>query len=251
VAVWTGNTMIVWGGSNGTTNLDTGASYCVASCAAPSTWYQDADGDGFGTTSVVQLACDRPTGFAAVPGDCDETAVTCNTDCASDVDADAIRDCEDSCLDVDSDGYGGPGGGGNTCLAADNCPSVPNRLQRDTDSDLVGDACDCAWDDPGSATLLGPAGHLRFASKSDLAWDPPVDGGGGGLTFDVLRAGGAADWQDVICLATDTTAKTASDTETPTSAFFYLVRVRSSCGDNVGTASTEHRRQAGACQSRR
>ena len=29
--------------------------------------------------------------------------------------------------------------------------------------------------------------------------------------------------------------------------FFYLVRVRGGCGENAGTASTEQRRQTGAC----
>jgi hypothetical protein len=246
-AVWTGSEMIVWGGRDGIAYLDSGGRYCVSSCASPHTWYQDADADGFGIAAVPQPACDQPEGFAAVAGDCDDTVSTCAADCASDTDSDAIRDCEDTCLDVDVDGYGSPGGAGNTCLAEDNCPSVANGLQLDTDSDLVGDACDCGPEDAGNAAMLGPAAQLRFTSRSELAWNPPADVGGGELRYDVLRATSAADWQSVLCLETDTDATSSSDTETPAAVFYYLVRVQSACGENLGVASGEERRVAAAC----
>ena len=44
------------------------------------TWYRDTDGDGFGTTDSSTLACDKPLGFVADPGDCDDgdpTIVDC------------------------------------------------------------------------------------------------------------------------------------------------------------------------------
>jgi hypothetical protein len=142
-------------------------------------------------------------------------------DCPTDTDADSTRDC------------------------ADNCPSVSNRLQLDSDNDGVGDACDCEPQNPGNATMLGPASNLRFTSKAELAWDPPANGGG--LSYDILRATSPASWQNVACPATQTTATTAFDSETPAGVFLYLVRVRSSCGENLGTASTEQRREAAAC----
>ncbi len=40
-------------------------------CAAPTAWYRDADGDGFGS-GVAQVACTQPAGWAAVSGDCND-----------------------------------------------------------------------------------------------------------------------------------------------------------------------------------
>ncbi|MBT3223862.1 MAG: hypothetical protein HN348_32745, partial [Proteobacteria bacterium] len=37
--------------------------------ANPPSWYHDADGDGYGSTAVAQ--CTQPSGYAALPGDCD------------------------------------------------------------------------------------------------------------------------------------------------------------------------------------
>jgi hypothetical protein len=71
-AVWTSNEMVVWGGrGDGGGVLNSGGRYCVASCP---TWYQDGDGDGFGVSSVQQVACDPPPGFARMPGDCNDAS---------------------------------------------------------------------------------------------------------------------------------------------------------------------------------
>ncbi|MFA6131754.1 MAG: putative metal-binding motif-containing protein [Patescibacteria group bacterium] len=73
------------------------------------TWYADADEDGYGSSAMSQDACDQPTGYIADNTDCDdadaavypgatETCDGIDEDCSGT--ADDIWDCED----VDSDG---------------------------------------------------------------------------------------------------------------------------------------------------
>src|SRR6185503_18195226 len=70
-AVWTGNSMLVWGGQRNGWYLTTGGLLCV--CPGPvGTWYQDADGDGHGDATVAQASCARPAGFVAAADDCNE-----------------------------------------------------------------------------------------------------------------------------------------------------------------------------------
>ncbi len=45
------------------------------------------------------------------------------------------------CFDSDGDGYGDPGHPGNMC-PVDNCPSIYNPAQEDSDADGIGDSCD-------------------------------------------------------------------------------------------------------------
>ena len=66
-ATWTGTEMVVWGGTD-----TTGGRYCATPACAVSTWYHDADGDGYGATSSTVLSCAQPPGYAAAPGDCNE-----------------------------------------------------------------------------------------------------------------------------------------------------------------------------------
>jgi N-acetylneuraminic acid mutarotase len=69
-AVWTGTEMVVWGGNYYQTYLNTVGSYCAASCAVPIVYYQDRDGDGRGDPTMSIQACDQPSGYAAIAGDC-------------------------------------------------------------------------------------------------------------------------------------------------------------------------------------
>ena len=39
-------------------------------CASPSTFFADADGDGFGDDASAIVACDAPAGFVTIGGDC-------------------------------------------------------------------------------------------------------------------------------------------------------------------------------------
>ncbi|MBK6754119.1 MAG: putative metal-binding motif-containing protein [Flavobacteriales bacterium] len=45
---------------------------CNGTADDQTTWYQDADGDGFGTESNTIIACEQPTDYSPNPGDCDD-----------------------------------------------------------------------------------------------------------------------------------------------------------------------------------
>ncbi len=72
-----------------------------------------------------------------------EGTITCGpvAEGFADADGDGTADCADPCTDTDGDGFGNPGFSANTC-ALDNCPTVSNPTQTDTDGDGKGDACD-------------------------------------------------------------------------------------------------------------
>ena len=84
-------------------------------------WFADSDGDGFGDSSVVQAACEAPSGTVANPWDCDDTDDAIHPDAVEVCDsADVDEDCNgladdhdrlatertDFWPDDDGDGYG-------------------------------------------------------------------------------------------------------------------------------------------------
>jgi hypothetical protein len=102
------------------------------------TYYQDTDGDGFGISEKTAAACALPTGYAAIPGDCDDSAVAINpdaeevcdgedNDCSGDADSDAT-DRATWHEDSDTDGFG------NADRSTESCEAP---------SGYVADATDC------------------------------------------------------------------------------------------------------------
>ncbi len=73
----------------------------------PTTWYVDADGDGFGNDLGITIACDAPRGSVALGGDCDDDENDTHpgaseTDCADPTD----YNCDGSSSYTDADGDG-------------------------------------------------------------------------------------------------------------------------------------------------
>ncbi|MCB9795752.1 MAG: FG-GAP repeat protein [Alphaproteobacteria bacterium] len=86
------------------------------SSADVSTWYADADADGYGDVDSADLDCDQPSGFVADDTDCDDTDAAINPGAAElwydgvDADCDGLSD-----YDADADGYDSEDYGGEDC----------------------------------------------------------------------------------------------------------------------------------------
>jgi hypothetical protein len=107
-----------------------------------STFFVDADADGWGDDRVTVEACSVPAGFATVSGDCDDADDGRNPDAdevcnAADDDCDGVSDegfaVSDFFADADGDGFGSTTAAGQSCL-------VPPGF--------VGDGSDCDDLDP-------------------------------------------------------------------------------------------------------
>ena len=81
------------------------------------TWYQDADGDGYGADDVSILRCEEVDGYTDVAGDCDDAWVEVNpeadeycdgadNDCDGDIDEDDALGADTWYFDEDGDGWG-------------------------------------------------------------------------------------------------------------------------------------------------
>ena len=64
------------------------------------TWYEDADGDGYGDDASSFADCDAPSGYVELAGDCDDTDVAYNPGATED----DCTDPNDSTRWIDGDG---------------------------------------------------------------------------------------------------------------------------------------------------
>jgi large repetitive protein len=104
------------------------------------TFYQDADGDGFGNVASSTHACSQPPGYVANVLDCDDGDASqypgadevCNgedDDCDGDVDEGDAIDGQTWYADVDGDGFGDP------AVALESCEQPPDFVSNDEDCD--------------------------------------------------------------------------------------------------------------------
>ncbi len=93
------------------------------SAATKTTWYRDADGDSYGSSTVTTSTCDLPTGYVSNNTDCNDASAAINPAATevcdagnTDEDCDGLADDADSSVsaatystfyrDADGDGYG-------------------------------------------------------------------------------------------------------------------------------------------------
>ena len=165
-------------------------------------WYLDADGDGYGDSSLRTTACDQPAGYVSDSTDCDDAEATTNpdavetcdsvdNDCDGSTDEDDAADATTWAADADGDGYGAASSG--TTVSCDQ----PSGYAEDDDCD-DGDStinpgatevCDDGVDDDCDGTPDDgcPEEHCG-ALSSDETWSSLVDHV---LTCSVTVQGGA------------------------------------------------------------
>ena len=153
------------------------------------TWYQDQDGDGYGTldpTVEVLVQCAQPVGYVADGGDCDDTDAAVNpgapeicddidNDCDLTIDNDDVLVYQEWYLDTDQDGYGGlvqpellcadPGVGWS--LTSGDCNDNDNSVfpGAEESCDLLDNNCD---------------GEIDNDAVDQIVWFDDTDGDGWG-----------------------------------------------------------------------
>ena len=208
-------------------------------------------------TAPIRLGKRLDNGYP-LNGDLDEVAFYGRALTATEVAAiysqglnDGIGDGCDNCRyafntgqeDVDGDGIGD---------ACDNCPYAITATQTDSDTDGRGDACDCAASDPDNWSVPTAARNLALTkvSGATLTWEAPETPGCLTPVYEVLVSTSPDGFSSpAYCLTVGSggTTRTATDAIEPPPDLFYLVRVSSGCGSNMGTDSQGTPRSGGDC----
>lgn len=190
----------VGGSTSGSTGgggpTGTGGSSC-----APTPWYEDADGDGFGSDAAPLVECAQPAGYAAQPGDCNDADAAvhpggvevCNgadDDCEGGADEDAV--CAAGCtgaLDPTSGhSYALCASGVSWGQGSSGCAAMGMKLVR------IDDAAERDWVRAEASALgLGELwiGASDQAAEGQWVWPDGAQfwsGGSGGMTVGGLYA---------------------------------------------------------------
>jgi hypothetical protein len=150
-----------------------------------STWYADADGDGFGDAAASARACSQPTGHVSDSSDCDDSnAVThpgagevcdgLDNDCDGDTDEGALLSWY---ADSDGDGHG------DSATSAEACTAPAGYVRGDGDCDDGDAAIHPAADEYCNGVDDDCDGMVDERDAADAAtWYADSDGDGYGST---------------------------------------------------------------------
>jgi len=123
------------------------------------------------------------------------------------------------------------------------CPLDCSPEGTDLDGDLVGQCIDCLegdasiWATPGEVAFLA-AGNL--GGTTTFTWDPPVEPGAIGVTYEVLRSDDPTNFFGVstLCMPDADPSNTTidePDTPAPGAMYSYLVRAMNACEAGTGS----------------
>ena len=114
---------------------------------ATTTWYRDADGDGYGDASDTASGCEAPSGYVDNPDDCDDTDAVINPGVTETWYDGIDQDCDGaSDFDQDGDGYETDAAGGDDCDDTDGgvrpgiteqCDGIDQDCDGDIDEDPI------------------------------------------------------------------------------------------------------------------
>ena len=140
-----GQTPVAISVRDGDNNVSTvQATFTVNAAGGGTTFYRDADGDGFGDPlSTVTTCTGAPTGYVSNDDDCNDADAGQNpaTLWYRDTDGDGIGNAADGLLQQC------PAPFGFTRVGGDNCTTIPNPDQADANANGSGDACEYARGD--------------------------------------------------------------------------------------------------------
>ena len=137
------------------------------SAASESTWYLDADGDDYGSTSSTAQACDVPSGYGSATDDCDDGNASVNPDAT------------ETCDGVDND-----------------CDGTVDFVDEDLDADGYS-TCDLDCDDTDASVHPGMLEVCGNGADDDC--DGTTDGGDSdGDGYDGCGAEDCNDWSDLV-----------------------------------------------------
>ena len=143
-----------------------------------STWYLDADGDGYGLSSATTEACDAPTSaYVAVDGDCDDSDADFNPGASAGCDGQDY-DCDGSIdNDADLDGYSDEACGGEDCDDGDSA-----RYPDTNGLCALGTTCNDVLSSYSSSAdgdyVIDPDGMATGLDPFEVSCDMSTDGGG-------------------------------------------------------------------------
>ena len=145
--------------------------------AAPTNWFADFDGDGFGSQVVSQLACTPPPGYIIDSSDCDDldaTAFPGGTEVCDDADNDCNGQVDEGVsttffLDGDGDGYGDPGTPQAACFQPTGYSANGNDCDDADPTENPGalEVCDGEDNDCDSSVDEGAINATTFYADSD------------------------------------------------------------------------------------
>lgn len=159
------------------------------------TWYVDADRDGYGATTVVGVSCEAPAGASELGGDCDDASSSIHPGADEDPCVDRVdQDCDGLLVPVDADGDGWDECDDCDDTRGDVAPGKLEVCEDELDQDCSGQDIDCGlW-----GTLPLAASALRLEGDGD-SWGAGDDVGfvhnlnGDGATALLVGAGNASE----------------------------------------------------------